>query len=88
MKIAVVTDDGITISPHFGRATQYLVLTVETGQILAQESRPKPSHREFAKAQGDTHGGHEHHRPSDQGHGFGRHAAGKHQRMFAPVLDC
>ncbi len=37
MKIAVVTDDGQTISMHFGRATHYLVCTVEDGKITAKE---------------------------------------------------
>jgi predicted Fe-Mo cluster-binding NifX family protein len=91
MKIAAVTDDGVLISPHFGRATQYLVLTVEDGQIVTRETRPKPGHREFAREHvhdGPEHHAHEHHGHSSQGHGFGQHAEGKHRRMFAPVLDC
>jgi len=31
MKIAVITDDGKTISQHFGRSPYYLVLTIEEG---------------------------------------------------------
>jgi hypothetical protein len=34
MKIAAITDDGITISQHFGRAPYYMVLTIENGEIL------------------------------------------------------
>jgi predicted Fe-Mo cluster-binding NifX family protein len=30
MKIAAVSEDGITISQHFGRAPFYIVVTVET----------------------------------------------------------
>jgi predicted Fe-Mo cluster-binding NifX family protein len=86
MKIAAVTDDGILVSSHFGRATQYLVLTVENGQIIAKETRPKPGHRDFAREH--AHDEHDHLGHSPQGHGFGRHAEGKHRRMFAPVLDC
>jgi predicted Fe-Mo cluster-binding NifX family protein len=41
MRIALVTDDGKTISPHFGQARQYLVFTVEQGQITARETREK-----------------------------------------------
>jgi predicted Fe-Mo cluster-binding NifX family protein len=41
MRIALVTDDGKTISPHFGQACQYLVFTVEQGQITARETREK-----------------------------------------------
>jgi predicted Fe-Mo cluster-binding NifX family protein len=29
MKIAIVSDDGMTISQHFGRATYYVVVSVE-----------------------------------------------------------
>ena len=29
MKIAVITEDGSTVSQHFGRAPYYTVLTVE-----------------------------------------------------------
>jgi len=39
MKIAVISDDGKTISRHFGRAPYYLVLTVEDGKIVAREQR-------------------------------------------------
>ena len=31
MKIAAVSDDGITISQHFGRALLYVVVTAEDG---------------------------------------------------------
>ena len=88
MKIAAVTDDGKTISPHFGRATQFLVMTVEKGQVIDKEIRLKPGHREFAGHHEHAHNAHGNHDVSHQGHGFGRHAEGKHQRMFAPVLDC
>ena len=88
MKIAAVTDDGVSISPHFGRATQYLVVTVEGGQVIATEVRQKTGHREFARDHEHPHEYHGHHSHSHQGHGFGSHAEGKHRRMFAPVLDC
>ena len=35
MKIAAITDDGQTISMHFGRAQYYLICTVENGEITA-----------------------------------------------------
>ncbi len=41
MKIAVVTNDGRSISAHFGRALHYLVLTVEDGVITEREMRDK-----------------------------------------------
>ncbi len=41
MKIAVVTNDSRSISAHFGRATTYLVMTIENGTIVAREIRDK-----------------------------------------------
>jgi len=41
--IAVVTDDGRTISTHFGRAKRFVVFTVEDGRIVAREERTKPT---------------------------------------------
>ena len=85
MKIAAVTDDGTTISAHFGRATHYVVLTIADGRIVAQELRDKASHRDF-QAEG-MHGHHEHQEDS-RGRGFGRHSTEKHERMFAAIGDC
>jgi predicted Fe-Mo cluster-binding NifX family protein len=48
MKIAVVTDDEITISQHFGRASLYVVYEVEDGKIKGKETRPKMGHKHFA----------------------------------------
>jgi len=82
MKIAVITEDGKTISRHFGRAPYYLVLEVdERGNIVNRELREKLGHRHFA--------GHEH----DYEHGTGRHGLGpaaedRHSRMAAAISDC
>ena len=46
MDIAVITEDGRTVSQHFGRAPWYLVATVEDGAIVATETRPKAGHRD------------------------------------------
>lgn len=100
MKIAAVTDDGVTISQHFGRASQYAVLTVEDGKIIERQLREKVGHRQFSQ-----HGyGRGHHQEHDhdhrhnhtdepeqghqQGHGFGRHAEEKHRLMFESIKDC
>jgi len=48
MKIAAVTEDGTTISQHFGRAPYYLVVTVEDGQIVNKEKEDKVGHHSFA----------------------------------------
>lgn len=39
MKIGLISEDGVTISQHFGRAPYYLVLTVENGSIVSKEKR-------------------------------------------------
>ncbi|HRX02681.1 MAG: dinitrogenase iron-molybdenum cofactor biosynthesis protein [Anaerolineae bacterium] len=85
MKIAVVTDDQTTISRHFGRAQYYLVFTVEDGEVVQQELRPKLGHNQFQLE--------EHHEESDDhqhehGHGQGQHSQEKHSRMMANLVDC
>ena len=44
MKIAVATEDGKTISAHFGRAPYYAVVDVTDGQMVEQEVRAKAHH--------------------------------------------
>jgi predicted Fe-Mo cluster-binding NifX family protein len=85
MKIAAVTDNGKTVSPHFGRATMYVVFSVEDGRIIKQELREKIGHREF---QSEGLESHRQHQDNPQGRGFGRHSEEKHRRMFATITDC
>jgi len=91
MKIAAVTDDGLTISRHFGRASHYLVLTIEDGSVVARELRDKLGHAQFAQ-EGHEHHEHEHgehgHAHSGRGHGRGPGAAGRHARMAETISDC
>jgi predicted Fe-Mo cluster-binding NifX family protein len=44
MKVAAVTEDGHTISSHFGMAPAYRVFTIISGEVTGQEDRPKPHH--------------------------------------------
>lgn len=81
MKIAVVSDDGNTISQHFGRAQFYVVVTVENGQVVAHETRDKLGHAHFASEPHEAH-----HDP--RGHGFGAAAQDRHARMAATIRDC
>ena len=80
MKIAAVTSDGTTISQHFGRATHYVVMTVEDGKIVARELRDKMGHAQFAGAE-------EQHEPG-QPHGFGPESQGRHAQMIDAIRDC
>jgi predicted Fe-Mo cluster-binding NifX family protein len=80
IKIAFPTDDGRNISRHFGQAAQFLVLTVEDGQVVARESRMKPAHSHEPAAQvslGDI--------AVTQGQGGGGDG---HQGMFDLLADC
>jgi predicted Fe-Mo cluster-binding NifX family protein len=43
-KIAVTTNDGVSIAAHFGMAEKYKVISIEGGQIIHEEERPKPHH--------------------------------------------
>jgi tRNA-Thr(GGU) m(6)t(6)A37 methyltransferase TsaA len=83
MKIAVITDDGQTISQHFGRAPYYLVFTIEDKKIVGKELRDKVGHRQFAQED------HHHAAENDpRGHGFGAHSDAKHARMIESIQDC
>jgi predicted Fe-Mo cluster-binding NifX family protein len=81
MKIAAITDDGRTISQHFGRAPYYLVATVENGAIINREMRDKLGHAHFANEP------HEGDRPG-QPHGFGPAAQNRHVQMAEAIADC
>jgi len=82
MKIAVITDDGKTISQHFGRARFYQVLAIENGKIVDRELRPKLGHQQF----GEHHHTEEHHHGDAHGHNGEAHF--KHQRMAEAISDC
>jgi len=84
MKIAVVTEDGVTISQHFGRAPQYVVVTVEDGRIISRETRAKPAHGQGGGSQNSV----EMHGHDAPGHGFDAAAQSTHGRMAAPIADC
>jgi len=81
MKIAVITDDGHTISQHFGRAPYYLVATVENGQIVKRELRNKLGHSQFANQP---------HSEDQQGqpHGMDPASHNKHVQMSDAIADC
>jgi predicted Fe-Mo cluster-binding NifX family protein len=83
MKIAAVSEDGVTISQHFGRAPFYVVVTVEDGRIVSRETRDKMGHTQFA---GETH--EESHGEDPRGHGFDPAAQSRHARMASAIADC
>ena len=79
INIAAVTDDGTTISQHFGRAKFYEVLIVENGKIVKREHREKMGHQNFAQ---------EEHLHSDGQHGLDEHSHSKHVSMTEAIKDC
>jgi predicted Fe-Mo cluster-binding NifX family protein len=81
MKIAFATDDGKIISAHFGRASHYMVVTIENGQPVQREMRDKLGHNHFAN---EPHGTHE----ADQHHGFDPASQDRHNRMIEAIMDC
>ena len=68
--IAFVTDDGSTISSHFGRAQYYEIFTLRDGKIADRTHVSKAGHHSFGPA---AHDG--------QGHDDGV----KHTTMTAPL---
>lgn len=80
INIAAVTDDGTTISQHFGRAKFYEVLFVENGKVVKRERREKLGHNNFANA--------EHHHHSGEQHGQDQHSHDKHVSMAEAINDC
>jgi predicted Fe-Mo cluster-binding NifX family protein len=81
MKIAVITDDGTSISRHFGRAPLYMVLTIEEGKITNHELRPKMGH---------SHQIPQHHEeePHAAGHGMDPASHNTHVNMAEAIADC
>lgn len=81
MKIALITDDGKTISRHFGRAPYYLVLTIEEGKVVNREMRSKLGHSHFSQ----QHQG-EHSHGAEHGLDDASHA--RHAGMAEAIADC
>ena len=78
MKIAIVTDDGTSVSAHFGRARAYAVITVEDGTVVGREIRPKSApHLDAPSGHADNDGSHD----SPDAHA-------RHDLMIAPIADC
>lgn len=81
MKFALITDDGKTISQHFGRAQHYLVVTVENGQIVNREMRDKLGHSHFASQPHEED-------KTGQPHGMDADSHNKHLQMSEIITDC
>jgi predicted Fe-Mo cluster-binding NifX family protein len=82
MKIAIVTEDGVNISQHFGRALYYIVVTVENDKITKKEVRSKAGHHTAG-----VHDCHEDQSCHDGKHGMDAASQAKHAGMLANILD-
>jgi predicted Fe-Mo cluster-binding NifX family protein len=80
MKIAAITDDGQTISQHFGRAAHYLVVTIEDGKIIDRQLRDKLGHAHYAHMP--------HVEQPGQRHGMDAASHDKHLQMAEAIADC
>lgn len=81
--IAFVTDNGETISAHFGRALYYEIVTLQNGKVVKRERREKAGHHSFGGDHRLEHNSGEHHHE----HHGGDHDY-KHEQMTAPIVDC
>lgn len=81
MKIAVISEDRITVSQHFGRAPFYVVVTVEDGKIVNKEIRDKAGHHTFSAS------GHPETAPGER-HGYDAGAQSRHATMAQTIDDC
>ena len=80
MRIAAITDDGTTISRHFGRAPFYAVLTVQNDQVVNRDMRDKVGHRQFVHNDGSI---------DDQARdGFDPDSQSRHAAMASTISDC
>lgn len=80
MKIAAISEDGVTISQHFGRAPLYVVVTVEDGKIVNKETRDKTGHHTFAAHHPDLAPG--------ERHGYDTGSQVRHANMAETISDC
>jgi predicted Fe-Mo cluster-binding NifX family protein len=79
MKIAVATEDGKLIFPHFGRSPYFAIFEIEEGRIINQTMRQNTFTGHFR-------GKHEHHHHGEHHHGAGDPHA--HQSVAEGLKDC
>lgn len=75
MKIAVASNDGQTLSAHFGQSKRFLIYTIEGNKVVAKEERDN-SFTAHARGQCDHRTEHAH----DERH--------SHDDLIAALKDC
>lgn len=76
MKVAIVTNNGQTVSQHFGRSKYFFIVTIEDGKVVDQEYRER-----FVR-----HHAHNHEHGHHHEHGAGAHH--DHTNMAKEIADC
>lgn len=74
MRIAVPTNDGVSISPHFGRSAAFLVFDIQDKSIKARETR--------------SNAGCHSHTPGHSQRQACEHGEHSHAGILAPLADC
>ena len=82
MKIAVASDDKVSVSEHFGGAPYFVVLEIKREKIIGEEIREKPGHKEFFKREDYPQTG------KKGRHGFTAKASQRHKEIAEIVKDC
>lgn len=81
MKIALITEDGKTISQHFGRAPFYQIVEIINGEVVNREMRDKIGHPQYAHRE-------QRHFDPEKGSGTDQASHTKHERMSDAISDC
>ncbi len=77
-RVALATDNGNSVSSHFGRAQYYEVVDLVDGKVVRRERREKPNHHSLGRTEGDHNQGND-----------GREAhEGRNQATVYSVTDC
>ncbi|MDE3164810.1 MAG: hypothetical protein KGN36_03315 [Acidobacteriota bacterium] len=61
MRIAIPTNDGVTVSVHFGRSAGFVVFETDGGAIVGRELRANPAAHNHSERE-------EHHQHGEHGH--------------------
>jgi len=84
VKIALVSDDGLTISHSFDRAKFYIVICLEDNKVVAREQRQRiwfdlftVKHNNEQKSSIETH------HPNSR-----KYPSGKYYHLLAAIADC
>ncbi len=78
MKIAIVTNNGKTVSQHFGRAPYFKIIEIKDGKVTGEELRERLSRHSTHNHQNEHHAG--------GGHGAGMRE--HHLKMVSEISDC